>query len=134
MEVFEARGGGHRAVLRLLLSPHLLRPMLLMLMLLLQINRLFEVNCVLWRSKKTVMEALFGGGNDGLAATVGAVMLFGGVVVGAWIRRRQWRRVFRAVEEGGGRDRVGLNLVGRVEKLEQDLKLEQGREWLVFET
>ncbi|KAM7276989.1 hypothetical protein ACFE04_018855 [Oxalis oulophora] len=82
----------------------------------------FLVNCVLWRSKKTVMETLLGGGNAGLAAAVGAVMLVGGVVVGAWIRRRQWRRVFREVEEGGGRDRVGLNLVGRVEKLEQDLK------------
>ncbi|KAK8578031.1 hypothetical protein V6N13_076700 [Hibiscus sabdariffa] len=45
--------------------------------------------------------------------------LVGGIAIGAWIRRRQWRRICVETAEAGGK---GLNLVGRIEKLEDDLK------------
>ncbi|XP_039012585.1 uncharacterized protein LOC120141892 [Hibiscus syriacus] len=45
--------------------------------------------------------------------------LVGGIAIGAWIRRRQWRRICVETANAGGK---GLNLVGRVEKLEEDLK------------
>ncbi|XP_059433626.1 uncharacterized protein LOC132166763 [Corylus avellana] len=48
----------------------------------------------------------------------GVVLLAGGVVIGAWIRRRQWRRVCRETVKGG----VEVNLLERVEKLEEDLR------------
>ncbi|CAM8899858.1 unnamed protein product [Rhodiola kirilowii] len=51
------------------------------------------------------------------------VVLVGGIVIGAWIRRRQWRRICREEERvsgvGGG---DGLNLLARVEKLEEDVR------------
>ncbi|GMI86589.1 hypothetical protein like AT5G65250 [Hibiscus trionum] len=45
--------------------------------------------------------------------------LVGAVAVGAWIRRRQWRRICVETAKAGGK---GLTLVGRIEKLEDDLK------------
>lgn len=48
----------------------------------------------------------------------GVVLLTGGVAIGAWIRRRQWRRVCRETVKGG----VEVNLLERVEKLEEDLR------------
>uniref|UniRef100_A0A7N0TSJ6 Transmembrane protein n=1 Tax=Kalanchoe fedtschenkoi TaxID=63787 RepID=A0A7N0TSJ6_KALFE len=53
------------------------------------------------------------------------VVLVGGVVVGAWIRRRQWRRIWREeerVRKDGGGGGEGLNLLARVEKLEEDVR------------
>jgi len=48
----------------------------------------------------------------------GVVLLAGGVAIGAWIRKRQWRRVCRETVKGG----VEVNLLERVEKLEEDLR------------
>ncbi|GKV23449.1 hypothetical protein SLEP1_g33173 [Rubroshorea leprosula] len=50
---------------------------------------------------------------------VGVVGLVGQVIIGAWIRRRQWRRIY--VESLRGNEE-SLNLVERIEKLEEDLK------------
>ncbi|KAL2343081.1 hypothetical protein Fmac_004366 [Flemingia macrophylla] len=52
------------------------------------------------------------------AAPLGLVMLVLGVSVGAWIRRRQWRRVCVETRSGGSE----VNLLERIEKLEQDLR------------
>ncbi|CAJ1938147.1 unnamed protein product [Sphenostylis stenocarpa] len=51
-------------------------------------------------------------------APFGVVMLVVGVLIGAWIRRRQWRRV--CVENGKGG--LEVNLHQRIEKLEEDLR------------
>ncbi|KAK3031627.1 hypothetical protein RJ639_037375 [Escallonia herrerae] len=48
------------------------------------------------------------------------VLLVGGVVVGAVIRRRQWKRVCGDFSRPGGGS--GVNLLERIEKLEEDLK------------
>ncbi|KAK8629417.1 hypothetical protein V6N13_078258 [Hibiscus sabdariffa] len=40
--------------------------------------------------------------------------LVGGMAIGAWIRRRQWRRICVETTKAGGK---GVNLVGRIEKL-----------------
>ncbi|XP_039069791.1 uncharacterized protein LOC120216425, partial [Hibiscus syriacus] len=45
--------------------------------------------------------------------------LVGGIAIGAWIRKRQWRRICVETDKAGGK---GVNLVGRIEKLEEDLK------------
>ncbi|GLT33729.1 hypothetical protein SLA2020_082930 [Shorea laevis] len=50
---------------------------------------------------------------------VGAVGLVGEVVISAWIRRRQLRRIYI---ESLRRNGESLNLVERIEKLEEDLK------------
>lgn len=50
----------------------------------------------------------------------GVVGLVCGVWIGAVIRRRQWRRVCGQTSRAEGRESV--NLVGRIEKLEEDLK------------
>ncbi|MED6134462.1 hypothetical protein PIB30_037346 [Stylosanthes scabra] len=49
-----------------------------------------------------------------VVAVCGAVMMVGGILIGAWIRRRQWNRVC------GGTGKV--NFVERIEKLEEELK------------
>ncbi|KAK4411690.1 hypothetical protein Sango_0242000 [Sesamum angolense] len=49
------------------------------------------------------------------------VVLVSSVVVGAVIRRRQWRRIFGAGFSSGSVS-YGVNLLGRVEKLEEDLR------------
>ncbi|PNT35281.3 hypothetical protein POPTR_005G073500v4 [Populus trichocarpa] len=55
------------------------------------------------------------GSNTGFAW--GMVVMVSGVVIGAWIRRRQWWRICRETGREGS-----LNLVGRIEKLEQDMR------------
>lgn len=50
----------------------------------------------------------------------GVVSLVCGVWIGAIIRRRQWRRVCGETVRAEGRESV--NLVGRIEKLEEDMK------------
>ncbi|MBA0735089.1 hypothetical protein Gogos_018966 [Gossypium gossypioides] len=45
--------------------------------------------------------------------------LVSGFAIGAWIRRRQWRRICVETAKAGGKR---LNLVDRIEKLEVDLK------------
>ncbi|CAK9163265.1 unnamed protein product [Ilex paraguariensis] len=47
------------------------------------------------------------------------VLLVGGVVIGAVIRRRQWRRISLGFSRPGG---SRANLVERIEKLEEDLR------------
>ncbi|XP_038994943.1 uncharacterized protein LOC120119118 isoform X2 [Hibiscus syriacus] len=42
-----------------------------------------------------------------------------GIAIGAWIRKRQWRRICVETDKAGGK---GVNLVGRIENLEEDLK------------
>lgn len=48
----------------------------------------------------------------------GAAALVMAVGIGAWIRRRQWRRVSRETVKGG----LEVNLFERIEKLEEDLR------------
>ncbi|XP_027920710.1 uncharacterized protein LOC114178809 [Vigna unguiculata] len=52
------------------------------------------------------------------AAPFGVTMLVIGVLIGVWIRRRQWRRV--CVENG--KNGLEVNFLQRIEKLEEDLK------------
>ncbi|KAK7247401.1 hypothetical protein RIF29_42284 [Crotalaria pallida] len=63
--------------------------------------------------------------NDLLFAAIGnKVLVWGvlfmvfGVSIGAWIRRRQWKRVCRETVKDG----LEVNLLERIEKLEEDLK------------
>ncbi|KAL1289990.1 hypothetical protein HN51_058354 [Arachis hypogaea] len=49
-----------------------------------------------------------------VVAVCGVLMMVGGIAIGAWIRRRQWNRVC------GGTGKV--NFVGRIEKLEEELR------------
>ncbi|XWS29552.1 hypothetical protein CRYUN_Cryun24cG0038500 [Craigia yunnanensis] len=51
----------------------------------------------------------------------GVVGLVGAVTIGAWIRRRQWRRIFVETVKGRGEGKI-LNLVEWIEKLEEDLR------------
>ncbi|KAM7529307.1 hypothetical protein LguiB_032717 [Lonicera macranthoides] len=46
-------------------------------------------------------------------------LVIGGVVAGAVIRWRQWKRICKGFSRPGG---SGVNLVGRIEKLEDDLR------------
>ncbi|KAL5556066.1 hypothetical protein UlMin_038302 [Ulmus minor] len=73
----------------------------------------FVVNCVVSSSTKTVLTVigsrLFG---------CGVVALVAGVGIGAWIRKRQWGRISR----GSARGRLEVNLLERIEKLEEDLR------------
>ncbi|KAM0976141.1 hypothetical protein TB2_018701 [Malus domestica] len=73
----------------------------------------FAVNCAVLSLKKTSLVAM---GNWVLAS--GAVALVMAVGIGAWIRRRQWRRMCRESVKGG----MELNLFERIEKLEEDLR------------
>ncbi|KAG8383547.1 hypothetical protein BUALT_Bualt04G0025000 [Buddleja alternifolia] len=50
------------------------------------------------------------------------VVLVSGVVVGAVIRRRQWRRICGVESSRGSSASYGANLLERVEKLEEDLR------------
>ncbi|QHO24027.1 uncharacterized protein DS421_12g368740 [Arachis hypogaea] len=52
------------------------------------------------------------------AAVWGTLALVFGVLSGAWIRRRQWRRVCRETVKDG----LEVNLLQRIEKLEEDLR------------
>ncbi|XVF61577.1 hypothetical protein PTKIN_Ptkin08bG0141300 [Pterospermum kingtungense] len=61
---------------------------------------------------------------DGIWRSVmvwGVAGLVGAVATGAWIRRRQWRRICVETLKGRG-GRKHLNMVERIEKLEEDLR------------
>ncbi|KAI9116920.1 hypothetical protein K1719_011919 [Acacia pycnantha] len=73
----------------------------------------FAVKSVIAAPKK---EFVFAMGNK--VFLWGVLMLVGGVVIGAWIRRRQWRRICRETQKEG----LEVNLLERIEKLEEDLK------------
>lgn len=65
-----------------------------------------------------VRRSIFWGLGDRVLVWV--VLVLGcGVATGSWIRSRQWRRFFCLSVKTGGRD---LNLVERVEKLEEELR------------
>lgn len=66
-------------------------------------------------SKKPVFESL-----GSRVFTWQFVLLAGAVAVGASIRRRQWRRVCAGASRAEGDS--GVNFVGRIEKLEEDLR------------
>lgn len=74
----------------------------------------FAVNSVVSNQQKSVMVVL---GNRILLWQ--AVALMGGVVVGSWIRRRQWRRICKDTTKPGNER---LNSVERMEKMEEDLR------------
>ncbi|KAH8502767.1 hypothetical protein H0E87_014169 [Populus deltoides] len=76
----------------------------------------YALNYTLLNSKRGVLGVI--GSNTGFAW--GMVVMVSGVVIGAWIRRRQWWRVSRETGREGSRE--SLNLVGRIEKLEEDLR------------
>lgn len=65
-------------------------------------------------SSKSVFLAVFGD-----RIFVGAFLfLVAGVAIGAWIRRRQWNRIYRETAKGV----LEVNLVERTNKLEEDLR------------
>ena len=73
----------------------------------------FALNCVK-ASSKSVFLAVFGD-----RILVGAILfLVAGVAIGAWIRRRQWNRIYRETAKGV----LEVNLVERTNKLEEDLR------------
>lgn len=80
----------------------------------------YAVNCTILSSKKTVLGVM--GSNRVLAW--GAVVMVCGIVIGAWIRKRQWLRICgeTVVREVQGKDRESVNLVERIEKLEEDMR------------
>ncbi|KAH0745305.1 hypothetical protein KY285_006962 [Solanum tuberosum] len=59
-------------------------------------------------------------GNRVLAAQ--CVVLVGGVIIGSVIRRRQWRRICMNKFSRSGSDLQGVNLLERIEKVEEDLR------------
>ena len=71
----------------------------------------FAVNSLIVGSKKEFL--VFTMGNK--AMLWGTLMLVGGVVIGAWIRRRQWRLICKEMMRGG----LEVNLLERIEKLEE---------------
>ncbi|XP_009802512.1 uncharacterized protein LOC107810358 [Nicotiana tabacum] len=74
----------------------------------------YAVNSWFWGSQKWL-------GNRVLGAQ--CVVLVGGVIIGSVIRRRQWSRIctFEFSSRSGSGSR-GVNLVERIEKLEEDLR------------
>ncbi|KAJ6775066.1 TRANSMEMBRANE PROTEIN [Salix purpurea] len=74
----------------------------------------YALNCTF--SKRGALGVI--GSNTGFAW--GMVGMVSGVVIGAWIRRRQWWRICRETGREGGRE--SLNLAGRIEKLEEDMR------------
>ena len=52
----------------------------------------------------------------------GIALLAGGVAIGSWIRRRQWQRLCGQTWNHGGGGVVEVNLLERIEKLEEDLR------------
>ncbi|XP_020233291.1 uncharacterized protein LOC109813510 [Cajanus cajan] len=86
---------------------------------------LLEISCLLSSALVSAAALAFAASKKDLLAGIaargaplGVAMLVFGVSVGAWIRRRQWRRV--CVETGRGGTEV--NLLERIEKLEEDLR------------
>ena len=74
---------------------------------------------VLLSSKKAVLVELVG---NKAWAWWGIALLAGGVAIGSWIRRRQWQRLCRQTWNNGGGGVVEVNLLERIEKLEEDLR------------
>ncbi|TKY60257.1 hypothetical protein E2542_SST17353 [Spatholobus suberectus] len=86
---------------------------------------LLEFSCLLSSAVVSAAAAAVAGfkkellvGIGSRAAPFGVAMLVAGVLIGAWIRRRQWRRVCVETGKGG----LEVNLLERIEKLEEDLK------------
>ncbi|XP_062099830.1 uncharacterized protein LOC133805679 [Humulus lupulus] len=73
----------------------------------------FVVNFAVSSSKKAVMDVM---GSKLFAS--GIVVLVAAVGIGAWIRRRQWRRFCAGSVKGT----LEVNLLERIEKLEEDLQ------------
>ncbi|XP_060970284.1 uncharacterized protein LOC133037299 [Cannabis sativa] len=73
----------------------------------------FGVNFVVSSSKKAVMDVM----GRRLCAS-GIVVLVAAVGIGAWIRRRQWRRFCAGSVKGT----LDVNFLERIEKLEEDLR------------
>ncbi|CAL0325117.1 unnamed protein product [Lupinus luteus] len=65
--------------------------------------------------KKEILLAAIG--NKSLLP-LGVVLMVFGVLIGAWIRRRQWKRVCRETVKDG----LEVNLLERIEKLEEDVR------------
>ncbi|KAK4584100.1 hypothetical protein RGQ29_022009 [Quercus rubra] len=74
---------------------------------------------VLLSSKKAVLVELVG---NKVWAWWGIALLAGGVAIGSWIRRRQWQRLCGQTWNHGGGGVVEVNLLERIEKLEEDLR------------
>uniref|UniRef100_A0A5B7BUK0 Transmembrane protein n=1 Tax=Davidia involucrata TaxID=16924 RepID=A0A5B7BUK0_DAVIN len=74
------------------------------------------VNSAVSSSQKPVFVWL---GNRVLVWQFVLVLLVGAVAIGASIRRRQWNRICKDFSKPGS---SGVNLVGRIEKLEEDLR------------
>ncbi|CAI0422271.1 unnamed protein product [Linum tenue] len=75
----------------------------------------YAVNCTVLSGRRTVLGVI---GSNGAFAW-GVLLMLSGVVIGGWIRRRQWRRICKeSVREG----RDSVNLLERIEKLEEDLR------------
>ncbi|KAL1328054.1 hypothetical protein HN51_038007 [Arachis hypogaea] len=86
---------------------------------------LIEFSCLLSSAFASVCVAVVAGLKKELLAAIGSkaavwgtLALVFGVLSGAWIRRRQWRRVCRETVKDG----LEVNLLQRIEKLEEDLR------------
>ncbi|CAI0449564.1 unnamed protein product [Linum tenue] len=78
----------------------------------------YALNCTVLSGRKTASAVLGVIGSNGAFAW-GVLLLLSSVVIGGWIRRRHWRRICKeSVREG----RDSVNLLERIEKLEEDLK------------
>ncbi|XP_021630349.1 uncharacterized protein LOC110628144 isoform X2 [Manihot esculenta] len=75
----------------------------------------YAVNSTVLSSRRTVLGVI---GSNGAFAW-GLVVMVSGMVIGAWIRRRQWLRFCKVTVREG---RESVNLVDRIEKLEEDLR------------
>ncbi|CAN0878375.1 hypothetical protein LINGRAHAP2_LOCUS12444 [Linum grandiflorum] len=75
----------------------------------------YAVKCTVPSCGKTAVFLSVIGSNGAFAW--GMAVMLAGVVIGGWVRRRQWRRICR-VEKGA----ESVNLIDRIEKLEEDLK------------
>ncbi|XP_028233091.1 uncharacterized protein LOC114413091 isoform X1 [Glycine soja] len=86
---------------------------------------LLEFSCLLSSAVASAAAAVVAGSKNELlvgigtrAAPFGGALLVVGVLVGAWIRRRQWRRACVETGKGG----LEVNLLERIEKLEEDMR------------
>ncbi|XP_027366014.1 uncharacterized protein LOC113872569 [Abrus precatorius] len=86
---------------------------------------LLELLCLLSTAVVSATVAVIAASKKEPLATIGnraspwaVTLLVVGVLIGAWIRRRQWRRVcMKTVKDG-----LEVNLLERIEKLEEDLR------------
>nr|GMC67672.1 ATP synthase subunit B 1 like [Ipomoea batatas] len=73
----------------------------------------------------SVLEFICLASSAAVSIALACVVLVGGMAIGAVIRRRQWRRICNAEfsRPGGGQgSTAGVNLVERIEKLEEDMR------------